>query len=81
MTEPLIAFITYTRDRVQYITTPDYEHYFLNWMNGENGPKSTGFVRRTITTVGVICRPWTPEEKKEGTVLSIVPKESTNDKG
>ena len=72
MSEPLIAFITYTKGAVQYVTSPQWETLFLNWLNSND--RSSGYERETHTTVGVVCSPRSVHavEKKEATILTLV---------
>jgi len=73
MTEPLIiAFITYTKGPVQFVTSPSWETEFLNWLNSVDS--SAGYTRKTHTNVGVRCSPVQVHavEKKEATILSLV---------
>lgn len=69
----VIAFITYTKGAVQYVTSPQYETQFLNWLD-EHGGGLAGYARQTIARVGVKCSPTVVHstEKREATILSLV---------
>jgi hypothetical protein len=67
-----IAFITYTKGPVMYVTSPQWETQFLNWLNKNDS--SSGYSREVHTTVAVLCAPRTVHsaEKREATVLTLV---------
>lgn len=67
-----IAFITYTKGAVQYVTSPEWETQFLNWLNSVGD--SSGYKREARSTVGVLCSPSTvyATVKKEATILKLV---------
>ena len=69
-----IAFITYTKGAVQYVTSPDWETQFLNWLNSVDS--SAGYTRETFTRVGIRCSPVQVHAvaKNEATILSLVGK-------
>lgn len=73
MSEPTIAFISYTKGVTMYVTSPHYEHQFLNWLNDKGGG-SAGYVREAISRVGVHCCPTIVYKKEEqsATVLKLV---------
>ena len=77
MSEPRIAFITYTKGAEQFVTSPYWESLFLDWLNAD-GRSSVGYVREAISRVGVRCCPTVVHatEKKEGIVLKLVKDES-----
>jgi hypothetical protein len=70
-----VSFVTYTRGPEQYITSPEYETQFLNWLNRVDS--SEGFKREVCSTVGVRCCPSQVHAvvKKEATVLKLVKSE------
>jgi hypothetical protein len=71
---PQIAFITYTKGAVQFVTSPEWETQFLNWLNSVDS--SVGYARDTYATVGFRCSPTQVHAvaKKEATILSLVGK-------
>lgn len=71
---PKIAFITYTKGAVQYVTSPEWESQFLDWLNGVDS--STGYKRETLTTIGIKCIPTGVHAvvKNEATILKLVEK-------
>lgn len=73
MSDSPVGFITYTKDAQQYVTSPQYESFFLNWLN-KDGRSSVGYVRETHSSVGVRCCPVIVHatEKKEAIVLKLV---------
>lgn len=69
-----VSFITYTKGSMQYVTSPDLETQFLNWLNSVGD--SSGYTRETTTKVGVRCSPTEVHvvAKKEAIILSLVGK-------
>lgn len=67
-----ISLITYTKATVQYVTTPEWETQFLNWLNKYED--SSGYKRETHTTVGIRCSPISVHAtvRKDATVLKLV---------
>jgi hypothetical protein len=74
MGEPRIAFITYTKGAMMYVTSPEWESHFLDWLNSVDSSK--GYERETHSKVGVVCAPRTVHatEKREATILKLVDK-------
>lgn len=70
---PPVAFITYTKGAKMYVTSPLYEHHFLNWLNDAGGGSSE-YVRQAIDRVGVQCCPVIVHKKEEqsATILKLV---------
>lgn len=70
--KPIVAFITYTKEAKMYVTSPQWESQFLDWLNSCSSSK--GYERKVHTTVGVQCCPIQVHaiEKKEATVLKLV---------
>jgi len=68
----LVAFITYTKDAVQYVTTPQHETQFLNWLATVD--KTSNYTRETNNQVGVRCSPSIVHAKaeKSATILKLV---------
>jgi hypothetical protein len=66
------AFITYTKGTRQYVTSPEWETQFLNWLATQDDTSS--YKRETITQVAVVCSPRIVHqtEKKEATILQLV---------
>jgi hypothetical protein len=77
--EPQIGFIIYTKGTRMYVTSPLYEHQFLNWLNDKGGG-SSGYIRETIDKVGVVCCPQIVHQKEEksATVLKLVKDDVSN---
>lgn len=75
MTSINITFVTYTKGALEYVTCPPYESQFLNWLNSVDD--SSGWKRETHAAVGVRCSPIAVHatEKKEASVLKLVPKQ------
>jgi len=71
-TRKKIVFVTYTKGAVQYVTIPELESQFLDWLNSVDS--STGYQRETASTCGVRCYVAALHEtiKKEATVLTLV---------
>lgn len=74
-----MAFITYTRGAVQFVTSSDLETQFLNWLNSIEGTCSMEFVREVKSTIAVKCCPSSvmAKPRKEATILTLVKKEDT----
>lgn len=68
-----VGFITYTKDDVQFVTSPEWENQFLDWLNREMG-SSSGYTREIHGTVGVRCNLLSARktEKKEAVILKLV---------
>lgn len=71
-----IAFVLYTKGAVQYVTIPEYESQFLDWLNSVDS--SSGYQRGTTTTCGVRCYIAALHEtvKKEATILTLIKREA-----
>jgi hypothetical protein len=67
-----IGFITYTKGTRQYVTSPEWENQFLNWLATQDDTSS--YKRETCDKVAVVCCPMIVHqtEKKEATILQLV---------
>jgi hypothetical protein len=68
-----VAFITYTKGAVQYVTSPVHETAFLNWLAKVDNTSS--YTRDTLGRVAVKCCPvvvHAVEKKEPATVLKLV---------
>lgn len=69
------TFITYSKEAIQFVTTPDLETQFLDWMNSVGS--SSGYVRAIHTSVGIrgALVQVHKTEVKSATVLKLVQKD------
>lgn len=64
-----VSFISYIKDNLMFVTSPQQETFFINWLNSVSN--SSDYGRETHTAVGVRCSPFI-YTKREAVILSIV---------